>query len=153
MRVPISVEAQVAVTLYYLSDEGLYRKVVNAFGISMSSVSMIVRTVCIAISFHLGLKYIKPPTTKDEVRYAADGFEEQTDYPQRIGAIDGMHIFIKKPTKNSTDYLNRKKRYLLNVQATCDYRYCFTDVMIKWPGSIHGARMLSWCKFKHQSAV
>ena len=77
MRVPISVETQVAVTLSYLSDEGRYRKVANAFGISRSAV-LIVRKVCIAISVHLSLIYIKLPTTEEEVRYAANTFEEQT---------------------------------------------------------------------------
>eukprot|EP00794_Sanderia_malayensis_P015583 gene15583-17157_t len=33
MRRPISLEMQLAVTLYYLSDEGRMRKVANAFGI------------------------------------------------------------------------------------------------------------------------
>jgi len=36
MRRPISVETQMAVTLYYLSDEGRHRKVANASGISRS---------------------------------------------------------------------------------------------------------------------
>ena len=40
MRMPISVECQVAATLYYLSDEGRMRKTPNAFGISRSSVSV-----------------------------------------------------------------------------------------------------------------
>jgi hypothetical protein len=39
MRTSISVECQIAVTLYYLSDEGRLRKTANAFGISRSSVS------------------------------------------------------------------------------------------------------------------
>ena len=34
MRQPIPVETQVGITLYYLSDEGRYRKVANAFGVS-----------------------------------------------------------------------------------------------------------------------
>ena len=42
MRKPLSVEKQVAITMYYLANEGRYRKEVNAFGISRSTVSVIV---------------------------------------------------------------------------------------------------------------
>ena len=65
---PISVETQMAVTLYYSSDEGRYRKVANAFGISRSSVSIIVRRVCIAISEYLDPIYVYLPTTEREVQ-------------------------------------------------------------------------------------
>ena len=54
MRRPIFVETQVAVMLYYLSDEGRLRKVANAFGLSRSSCSIIVRKVSSAIITHLG---------------------------------------------------------------------------------------------------
>ena len=37
LRKSMSVEALVALTLYYLSDEGRYRKVANAFGIARST--------------------------------------------------------------------------------------------------------------------
>ena len=40
MRRPLSVEMQVALTLYYLADEGRYHKIANAFGISRASVSI-----------------------------------------------------------------------------------------------------------------
>lgn len=59
MRTPVDVIKQVAVTLYYLSDEGRLRKTANAFGISRQVVSKIVRKVCKAITVHLGKKYIK----------------------------------------------------------------------------------------------
>ena len=39
----------------------------NAFGISRASVSKIVRTVCFAITKHLGPIYITMPTTEEEV--------------------------------------------------------------------------------------
>lgn len=45
MRSSIDVIKQVAVTLYYLSDEGRIRKTANAFGISRQAVSKIVRKV------------------------------------------------------------------------------------------------------------
>ena len=46
MRHSISVEKQVAVTLYYLADEGRLRKAANAFGISHSTASTIIRKLC-----------------------------------------------------------------------------------------------------------
>ena len=58
---PLSVETQVAVTLYYLADEGRMGKVASAFGIGKSTVLKVVRRVTMAISRLLGPQYIKHP--------------------------------------------------------------------------------------------
>lgn len=50
MRSPVEVERQVALTLYYLSDEGRLRKTANAFGLSRPCVSLVIRRVTRAIT-------------------------------------------------------------------------------------------------------
>ena len=102
MRRPILVETQMAVTLYYLSDEGRYRKVANAFGISRSSVSIIVRRVCAAISEFLGPIYVRLPTSEREVQELVSQFHVYHGFPQCMGAIDGTHISIKEPIENAS---------------------------------------------------
>lgn len=74
MRAPVGVLKKVACTLYYLSDEGRLRKTVNAFGLSRSTVSVIIRQTCKAITVYLGPKYIQLPFSVPEAEQLVSGF-------------------------------------------------------------------------------
>ena len=115
MHEPVSVEAQLAVTWYYLSDEGRLRRVVNAFGLSRSCCSIIVRRVSSAVTTHLGPLYIKLPTIETCVKEKVTKFYQTFSVPQCLGAIDGTHIEIKQQLLNSSDYINRKSRFTFTV--------------------------------------
>ena len=56
LQKPVSVENEVAVTFYYLADEGRMRKVPNSFGFGKATVSKVIRRVTSVISEKLGPK-------------------------------------------------------------------------------------------------
>ena len=141
MRRPISTERQITSFLYYISDEARYRKTTNTFGISRGLVSLIIRKVSKAIIEFLGKDYMKLPETVAGVENLTQKFLEHHGFPQCIGTIDGTHISICQPKQNYVDYINKKGFTSINTEALCDYRCCFLDVVMKWPGSIHVSRI------------
>ena len=69
-------------------------------------------------------------------------------FPQVIGCIDGTHIPIKQPSENAHDYYSYKMCYSLNVQGICDAFGRFINVEVKWPGSVHDARVFANCSIQ-----
>ena len=75
-----------------------------------------------------------------------DTFSRKWGLPQCVGAIDGCHIHhvpIAAPVANHNDYYNRKGWYSMILQGIVDANYCFMDVCIRWPGSVHDARVFA----------
>uniref|UniRef100_A0A1B0DBN6 Uncharacterized protein n=1 Tax=Phlebotomus papatasi TaxID=29031 RepID=A0A1B0DBN6_PHLPP len=69
--------------------------------------------------------------------------------PNVIGCVDCTHISIIRPLMHDTErpprlYINRKKFYSLNVEATVDSDLIFTSVNPKFPGATHDSGI--WMK-------
>ena len=59
-----------------------------------------------------------------------------------IGAIDCTHIRIICPNKeNAMAFVNRRQFYCINVQAVRDSDAFITNIVARWPGSIHYSRI------------
>ena len=49
-------------------------------------------------------------------------FSSRYDFPHCLGAVDGTHIEIKRPSHNATDFINRKAV----LQLTCKFAVTVT---------------------------
>ena len=139
----LSVEKQLAMTLYYLKDQGSLAMTANSFGVALCTVSVVVRKVCDIIATVLGPQYIKLPSTPHEMTELVHGMENRYRFPQGFGCMDGTHIHISQPAESPHDYWSYKQKYTLNCQAVCDWRGRFIDCEVKWPGSVHDGRVFA----------
>ena len=80
---------------------------------------------------YLGRELMKLQKNVTEVEALTENFLNAHSFPHCLGAIDGTYIHVKQPRENYTDYMNRKGFLSINVQAFCDYRYSFLDVVVK----------------------
>ena len=139
----ITLEKRIAMTLHYLKDQGSVVITANVFGCSMSSTSDVVEEVCRILSKNIASCMIKYPSSKAEVEKTNWEFLQKLGFPRVLGYIDGTHIPISEPRENPHDYFSYKMKYKINVQAIGNCNGRFTDVDIKWPGSLHGARVFA----------
>ena len=139
----LTTEKKLAITLYYLKDTGSLWMTANTFGIHQCTVSKTLKIVCKAINNVVGPKYLYLPKNKEDMRKLASEFEIKFGMVQAFGCIDGTHIQLKRPIKNSQDYFCYKQYFSLNIQAVCDSKGYFIDVECKWPGSVHDAKVFA----------
>ena len=116
----LSVEKQLAMTLYFSKDQGSLMMTANVFGVANCTVSSVVRKVCDIITNVLGTRYIKLPNTIHKLNELVNGMENKCGFPQAFGCVDGTHIPIVQPSENPHDYFSYKLKYTLNVQGVCD---------------------------------
>lgn len=64
-------------------------------------------------------------------------------FPGVVGVIDGTHVRIIAPSEDEAVFVNRKNFHSINVQIVFNAACKILDIVAKWPGSTHDARMLS----------
>ncbi|CAH2014012.1 unnamed protein product [Acanthoscelides obtectus] len=128
------------IRLRYLGDPGCQQGIGQELGVSQAMVSRTVDRVVNSIVAQSN-EWIKFPTTNHKLMEAKRIWQSMYKFPTAIGVIDCTHIVILKPNHHGDEYINRKGKPTLNVQATCDAREMFTSVDVSWPGSVHDSRI------------
>ncbi|XP_061191662.1 putative nuclease HARBI1 [Saccostrea echinata] len=99
---------------------------------------------------------VSKSTAGRAVRRVTDLLCTQLGFPSIVGCVDGTMIKIIAPAENESDYLCRKGYYALNIQMTCDPLFRVLDVVARWPGSVHDARIFresSLCKMMEEGQL
>ena len=141
----LPVVLQVCIALQFYATGTFQHTVGDTLNISQSSVSKIVKAVSVALA-RKREQFIKFDTNNMHGR--KQDFYELAEFPNCIGAVDCTHIKISKLQEDPELYINRKGFYSINVQAICDAKLKFTDVVARWPGSVHDSRVFNQSAIK-----
>ncbi|KAK4317414.1 hypothetical protein Pmani_011498 [Petrolisthes manimaculis] len=112
-------------------------------GVSQQTVSRVIsETVDALCEQHILKRFIKFPPI-EQLQKKMEQFREIAGFPEVVGAIDGTHIRIAKPTEFEIEYVNRKMFHGINVQVVFDAKYNIINLEAKWPGSVHDSRIVN----------
>lgn len=137
---------QIFITLRFLSSGTFYIIDGDIVNVSKATVSRCVTSVTMALKRKVN-DFIHFPTTPNEIQKAKEGFSGlHHGFPGIIGAVDCTHVKIQAPYENEFAYVNRKNDHSINVQAICTADRKFTNIVVKWPGSVHDSRIFSESK-------
>lgn len=134
---------ELVVFLYWLATGTSYRVVGCAFNLSRFTVKQIVHKKLDDFTTIAGTA-IKYPCQQD-YEAIGQGFCQRAGslaFERVLGAIDGTHISIKCPVPLHDQYINRKLRYSIQLQAVCDHKGKFLSIFTGCAGSVHDQRVL-----------
>ncbi|KAJ8955521.1 hypothetical protein NQ314_006873 [Rhamnusium bicolor] len=137
-RKQIHVDKALLITLWTLATSENYRSIGDRFGVSKSTVFFCLHKVVKVIVNELCKLFIKWPAI-EERPLIANNFSR---YGLRnvIGCIDGCYIPIKRPLIHGIDYYNCISITVI-LQGITQNNLMFIDVVPRWPGSVHDARV------------
>ena len=140
----IPTPTKISVAIRYFAGGSPY-DIAVVHGIGHTDVFRCVWTVVDAVNKcpELAFKY---PTNHEEQQKIADGFNSVSRgvFHCCAGAIDGILVWLEKPSEKHCEmsecgakkfFCGRKKKFGLNMQATCDHEKRFLDIYLKHPAS------------------
>lgn len=136
IREPLEPGLRLAITLRYLATGESYHSLSYSFRLSHNTISKVVLDTCQAIAKAYEDKVMDCPSTPDEWRRVAHGFQTRWNCLHTCGAVGGTHVAIRCPPKEGSMYFNYKKFHSSILLAVVDANYNFLYVAVGTPGSV-----------------
>jgi len=90
---------------------------------------------------------IQSLTSEDKWKEIANGYQKLANCPNCIGALDGKHVRVIKPTKSGSLFYNYKHYFSIFLMAISDANYCFTFVDVGAQGKFCDSSVFKNCTF------
>jgi len=128
---------QLLIALRYYASGTFQIVVGDGFGVDKATVCRTVHHVTRVIAA-LQPQYVRFPDTDQQLHDTMQLFYNRSGLPGIIGAVDCTHVSIQSPGGEDAEiYRNRKGRFSVNVQLVSDCTGYITNVVARWPGSVH----------------
>lgn len=132
----MTVEEQVLIALRFYACGSFHQVIGDGVCVQKSTVSSVVHRVSSVLA-SLVNQFVTFPTNPEQTR-----FYEMGKMPNTVGVIDCTHVHIQAPHEREWEFVNRKGRHSINVQLVGNADLIITNCVVKWPGSVHDARIL-----------
>ncbi|KAM3849470.1 putative nuclease HARBI1 [Diretmus argenteus] len=136
----LTVEGQVLIALRFYACGAFYQVIADSMGVHKTTVGEVGTAVSDALA-HLLDQFVTFPND-GQIAKVKQIFFLLGDMPNTIGVIDCAHVYIQAPHQREWEYVNRKGRHSINVQLMGNADLIITNCVVKWPGSVHDARIL-----------
>ena len=150
----IKTNIRLAIAIRYFAGGSPY-DIMLTYGVSFSAVFSSVYGVIDCINKCEELAFQFP--SKEEQLEISHGYKQKSGalFDRVIGAIDGILIWILKPTKDECEEAgcqegsfkcSRKDKFGLNMQAICDHKFRLRWIDLNWPGN--SSDFMAWSTYK-----
>lgn len=128
------------IALRFFANGACQNTVGDMVGVHKSTACRVIRRVSLALSRRLP-RYCHLPN-EAQAAVMKQQFRQASGIPGIVGCIDGTHVHIQAPSEHEYLYVNRKGYHSINVQIVCDRQSNIFNLVARWPGSTHDARIL-----------
>ncbi|XP_068235466.1 uncharacterized protein [Palaemon carinicauda] len=123
MREPLQVDSSWLSPFRFLATGNSYQSLQYSFRVEASTICKFIPEVCKAIIAVYNDKVLHCPKTEEDWKEVAARFTSRWNYHNCLGAVDGKHIAIKKPSNAGSYYYNYKGFHSNVLMAVADATY------------------------------
>lgn len=120
------------IALRYYAEGGSLKAIGDTFGVSKSSVSVIIWEVSFLIGIKLKDRFLQMPESREEILDVKATYFKVENFPLCLTCIDGTHIRVQSfGGENAEEYRNRKTYFSINCQAAVSANVIFSKIYYK----------------------